>query len=188
MGNCFNRSPLKDKMHKDFSTNTALQQSHSTKSSSLPKPNQLLEDARINKLPKENSRCSCDLNSTPFSIQGVKSNEHTILSCPPTRNSLISNQFPVMDSWKGSAAEISHGSQRSLEHSPRVLKNLSEQIDQTTTAGNRAINSFPRPSAANLYVSIFVYISRTEEEVSMQKGDIVAILNSKVFLFTTCTV
>ncbi|KAA3671087.1 uncharacterized protein DEA37_0009829, partial [Paragonimus westermani] len=179
MGNCFHKVPVKSHIPTEIThTQPVKRNIYINKSSSLPRSNQL-DDHQLPSGP--GPRYSSDFNGSPFSHRSPKLSEHLNHLYPPMQNpvwssSHLPSSFDMLDNASSDTPRCSHKRPNRTAHGNRDTDVDSK--DQSICAGNLVCNStIKRSGASNIYVSLFVYAARTEEEISLQKNDTVAVLN-----------
>ncbi|KAF5395692.1 Tyrosine-protein kinase transforming protein Src [Paragonimus heterotremus] len=181
MGNCFQKVPVKSHIPTEIIRPQPLQQLPcKSKSSSLPRSNQL-NDHQVASGP--GPRYSSDFNGSPFSHRSHRLSDHSNHLCPALKTPVWSSSHlpSSLDVLDNANSDTPRFSQKRPNRTPHGHRNTDvDSKDESICTGNLVCNStIKRSGVSNIYVSLFVYAARTEEEISLQKNDTVAVLNDK---------
>ncbi|KAF7232584.1 hypothetical protein EG68_10189 [Paragonimus skrjabini miyazakii] len=179
MGNCFQKVPVKSHIPTEIIHPQPIKQIPCiNKSSSLPRSNQPNE----HQIPSgPGPRYSSDFNGSPFSHRSHRLSDHFNHLCPSLKtpvwsSSHLPSSLDVLDNANSETPRFSQKRPNRTAHGHTGTDIDSK--DQSICVGNLACNSIiKRSGISNIYVSLFVYAARTEEEISLQKDDTVAVLN-----------
>ncbi|KAA0188081.1 Tyrosine-protein kinase [Fasciolopsis buskii] len=167
MGNCFGKGGERDVSHVQ-NEKPFLPMGHVVKAQSATLP-------RVNEL---NVTMSCETSASPVcdgspSSQFARKKMSQVIYSP--HPSKAAQFLPYLQSRAGSNVDMFHPAAQSDLRNPYIPRNSDVALRSQAfkhTQHPKADESSPR-----LYVSLFAYCARTEEEVSLEKGDRVAILN-----------
>ncbi|TGZ70269.1 hypothetical protein CRM22_003290 [Opisthorchis felineus] len=182
MGNCFRKTKQYTNNHFNpeprppTPPSAPIRSPQKVKSNSLPRP----EEQNVFRVPPV---LPGDLNGSPFSLRTHRFSDQFPPHCQLLKTACSSSSAHVVAPVHGAHQEQQQpiGSQqkyhnRSARAAPRPELESADQRSANT--------AYPTPfpsikRARNLHVSLYVYSARTEEEIPLQKGDVVAVLNDK---------
>ncbi|OON17892.1 SH3 domain protein, partial [Opisthorchis viverrini] len=182
MGNCFRKTKQYTNNHFNpeprppTSPSAPIRSPKKAKSNSLPRS----EEQNVFRVPPV---LPVDLNGSPFSLRTHRFSDQFPPHCQLLKTSACSSSAHVVAPVHGAHQEQQQPincQQKYHDRSTRAFPRPElESVDQ------RSVNTaYPTPfssikRARNLHVSLYVYSARTEEEIPLQKGDVVAVLNDK---------